>query len=638
MSPEESEQGVASDIVERVSDGIVALDTDLSYRYVNERAERILGKDRADLVGESVWDVWPEAADTVAQDAIERAMETGQQTSFERYNASLETFWEVDVHPSDDGVTLLCTDITEAKAAERKLDRIVETAPVGIAVLDETGEITRANTRAEDLLGLEDSEMQGRTYADPGWNIWDEDGDPIARGDHPVEQVVETGETVQGFTHGITLPDGSERWLSSNVAPVCSADGCIEQMIVALQDITVLKRLEQLIETFQPVTEVLAHATSRTETEREVCELLTDTREYDIAAVAEHTPGTDLLEPNVQSGPAADIFAAFDPPLTDIEPVETAAETGTVQVVHDLQARARSATAREQLRAYDLRHAAAIPFVYGNRVYGFLGLYTGRADAFGEREQTLLQTLGEQIGHVIHALETEQLLHTNTVVELTFRSTDPGSFLVQASEELGCSLSVTETIPRADDAMVYYVTVEDAPVAALERKAAAADGTVGTRTIRERNDDTGGVVEIVSEGESLAHTLVTLGAVVATDRVVDGKAEVSCEIPAVRDVSALVDSLTASFPETELAAKRERQRAPAATEQSDERLADVYESDLSDRQRQVLRAAIYSGYFESPRRSSASDIAEALSLTQSTVSYHLRNAQQTLFERMVDQL
>jgi predicted DNA binding protein len=67
-------------------------------------------------------------------------------------------------------------------------------------------------------------------------------------------------------------------------------------------------------------------------------------------------------------------------------------------------------------------------------------------------------------------------------------------------------------------------------------------------------------------------------------------------------------------------------------------LGDIFETELTDRQQQVLRAAMYGGYFQSPRRSTATEIADALSLTQSTFSYHLRNAQQTLFERLFDRL
>ncbi|WP_417750439.1 helix-turn-helix domain-containing protein [Salinibaculum salinum] len=67
-------------------------------------------------------------------------------------------------------------------------------------------------------------------------------------------------------------------------------------------------------------------------------------------------------------------------------------------------------------------------------------------------------------------------------------------------------------------------------------------------------------------------------------------------------------------------------------------MADIFREELTDRQRLTLRACLHGGYFESPRRSTATEVADALSLTQTTVSQHLRNAQRKLFEGMFEQL
>ena len=133
-------------------------------------------------------------------------------------------------------------DITDRKERERLFERILETSPVGIAVIERSGEISQANHRAEDILGLERSEIQSRTYDDPEWEIAYEDGSPIPPEEHPVNRVFETGERVVGFKHWVTLPDGSKRWLSSNSAPILNAEGRVEQVVVGLEDITDAKQ------------------------------------------------------------------------------------------------------------------------------------------------------------------------------------------------------------------------------------------------------------------------------------------------------------------------------------------------------------------------------------------------------------
>lgn len=124
------------------------------------------------------------------------------------------------------------------------LERILETAPVSIVIVEATGEITFANARAAVMLGLERAEIVGRTYRESEWRIYREDGTPISVAEHPVTRVLETGRSVFGFEHWIERPDGSERWLSSNSSPVFDADGSVGAVIVGFEDATSLKNRE----------------------------------------------------------------------------------------------------------------------------------------------------------------------------------------------------------------------------------------------------------------------------------------------------------------------------------------------------------------------------------------------------------
>jgi PAS domain S-box-containing protein len=631
------------DSLKRVSDGVAVLDDDLAYRYVNQQAEQLLGRDNEELRGEYVWDVFPEAADTIAEEKIRTALDTGSSTSFERYNTEKEQWIEASVHPSDDGVIIVFTEITDSKIAERELDHILETAPIGIVLLTPEGEITRTNARAEALLGLSRSKMDGVAYDHPDWDIWDEAGNPIPRENHPVRQVRRTGEAIQGFTHGITLPDGSERWLSSNVAPIKSEDGSIEQIIVALEDVTVPKRLEQLTETFQPVSELLNSATAGEEIERPICELLTDTREYQYARINEYTPETELTESDLEEGSGA--VAASESvtrPIqsrTEVAPAAVAVETAEIQAVRRNQSDSRF----ERWRAYTLEQGfqggAIVPLAHRGRVYGLLVLYTDRGEAFRDRERTLLSTFGERIGQVLHSLATERILHADEVTELTFESTDSASFFVSASERLGCTIEIRDTIPASDEMLVHYASIRGASLDVFRDFTESADWAAQLRQVRQTEDPPGGDVEIGLYRQSLAQTLVTEGAVVTTDTVTDGRAEIVCEVPLGSDIKSLVTHVQKSFPETTLISKREYTPSAKSDAYAVGRvLEDIFETELTDRQQQILRAAMYGGYFNSPRKSTATELADALSLTQSTFSYHLRNAQRTLFEQLFDRI
>ncbi|WP_339104045.1 helix-turn-helix domain-containing protein [Haloterrigena salinisoli] len=62
------------------------------------------------------------------------------------------------------------------------------------------------------------------------------------------------------------------------------------------------------------------------------------------------------------------------------------------------------------------------------------------------------------------------------------------------------------------------------------------------------------------------------------------------------------------------------------------RLTEVLVSKLTDEQLAVLETAYEHGYFDIPRESSATELADELEIAQSTVSERLRTAERTLLE------
>lgn len=123
--------------------------------------------------------------------------------------------------------------------------RVFEANPVSTVVVDSTGAFVYANDRAAETLGLAVEEITDCSYDQPEWRIQYDDGTPVPVSEHPVTRVLETGEAVFGFEHWMELPDGSERWLSSNSAPLANEAGDVEYVVVAFEDVTGLKRREE---------------------------------------------------------------------------------------------------------------------------------------------------------------------------------------------------------------------------------------------------------------------------------------------------------------------------------------------------------------------------------------------------------
>jgi len=66
--------------LERISDGIIAVDTERRVTYLNDRAGQFLGAAGQSPVGQDLWTVFPDSGRDAGQAAVERAIETVEET------------------------------------------------------------------------------------------------------------------------------------------------------------------------------------------------------------------------------------------------------------------------------------------------------------------------------------------------------------------------------------------------------------------------------------------------------------------------------------------------------------------------------------------------------------------------------
>jgi PAS domain-containing protein len=59
MDPMTSTSQDAANILDIVPEAYVRLDSEFRYTFVNHAADRLLGKDRAELLGNVLWEVYP---------------------------------------------------------------------------------------------------------------------------------------------------------------------------------------------------------------------------------------------------------------------------------------------------------------------------------------------------------------------------------------------------------------------------------------------------------------------------------------------------------------------------------------------------------------------------------------------------
>jgi len=97
-------------------------------------------------------------------------------------------------------------------------------------------------------------------------------------------------------------------------------------------------------------------------------------------------------------------------------------------------------------------------------------------------------------------------------------------------------------------------------------------------------------------------------------------------------LQAVVGELNERFPDLDV---RRLVRAPSADEATDAVFVD--RGQLTGRQLEVLQTAYREGYFETPRRANATEIAATLDINPSTFAEHLASAQRKVFGDVLEE-
>ena len=135
--------------IERVNDGFVALDSDWCYTYVNGRAARMLQReDPESLIGKHIWTEYPEGIGQPFHEAYLRAQATQKVVIFEEYYSPWDKWFENRIYPSEEGLSIFFTEITERKKSHESLNRVNR----ALKVLSRCNEILARTNDETELL------------------------------------------------------------------------------------------------------------------------------------------------------------------------------------------------------------------------------------------------------------------------------------------------------------------------------------------------------------------------------------------------------------------------------------------------------------------------------------------------------
>lgn len=114
-------------ILEGISDIVYVLDYDWHFIYLNKEAEKYFFVGRQDVIGKSIWDVFPQAVSTILYDCLHSAKNKKEKMRFEA-----PSFFELDrwqaysIYPGEEFLTIIIKDITLRKEQQRHSDELFQ--------------------------------------------------------------------------------------------------------------------------------------------------------------------------------------------------------------------------------------------------------------------------------------------------------------------------------------------------------------------------------------------------------------------------------------------------------------------------------------------------------------------------------
>lgn len=110
-------------ILESIGDAFFALDKNWITTYWNSNAAYMLGIPKDKIIGKNIWDFFPKEDNPKSVENFKKTVETNKKNHYESYYPVTDRWYEINVYPAANGLSVYFKDITEKK---KSADLILE--------------------------------------------------------------------------------------------------------------------------------------------------------------------------------------------------------------------------------------------------------------------------------------------------------------------------------------------------------------------------------------------------------------------------------------------------------------------------------------------------------------------------------
>jgi diguanylate cyclase (GGDEF)-like protein/PAS domain S-box-containing protein len=300
-----------------------------------------------------------------------------------------------------------------ARQAEQRFRDLVQTSQDWVWELDVDGHYRFSSPGLEHILGLPASAMLGSYFLE---RVHEEDQVMVAGAMRSLDA---KDQRLSALTARWQHKDRSYRWLERQALAVIDARGLIMGYRGTDRDITERKRqehksqgLNRIYRMMNSVNAAVLRVRERAELFEEVCRIAYTQGEYANSIVMLAKSGTGVLQAAAFAGEHFERFRDITVPIrarsTDFASLtEQAMCTGMAAHCNDLTDAGSRIHLREDLLAWGLRSAVALPLTVDGTTLGTVSLFSRESGAFGEEEISLLGQMTGTLSFALQFLEKE---------------------------------------------------------------------------------------------------------------------------------------------------------------------------------------------------------------------------------------
>lgn len=233
-------------LLDSIDEGFYVINGDWTFEYINKTAEEILGRPRESLIGQNLWEAFPDLIGTEAETFYRTPLDVGETGELTLFYEPLQIWVEARAYPWRDGIVVYFRDITDRTLNENQLrlfSRAIEETGESVIITDADVEapggptIRYVNPAFEEMTGYGADEVIGSrpsVLQGPGTDrqVLDRIRAQIIDG-HPV-----TDETVN------YRKDGTPFIVEWNIAPVRDDEDDITHWVAVQRDMTETRQME----------------------------------------------------------------------------------------------------------------------------------------------------------------------------------------------------------------------------------------------------------------------------------------------------------------------------------------------------------------------------------------------------------